>query len=62
MIIPNKPDAENASARWAYGALSDAAYDVGDHMSVALSTVLLSVKVNQKVGECYNVTITYTKS
>ena len=38
-----------------------AAYDVGDHISVPIGAVSLAVKVNQKIGDCYNVTISYSR-
>jgi hypothetical protein len=56
-VIPKTAESQND----VYGHLCDAAYDVGDHMSVPLSTVFLSVTVNQKIGDCYNITITYKR-
>ena len=44
-----------------YGALPDAAYDVGDRMSVAIGRASLAVEVVQQIGSCYNVKITYTR-
>jgi len=44
-----------------YGLLCDAAYDVGDHMSATVDGTSLAVAVNQKIGDCYNISITYTR-
>ena len=58
VVIPRTANSGND----AYGPLCDAAYDVGDHMSVAIGTVSLALRVNQKIGDCYNITITYRRN
>ena len=45
-----------------YGLLSDAAYDVGERMSKVIDGVSLDVTVNQQIGDCYNITIVYTRT
>src|SRR5215471_3053502 len=61
-IIPGKTYPKTAHARDdPYGPLRDAAYDVGDQMSVTVAGASLAVKVNQKIGECYNITISYLR-
>jgi hypothetical protein len=57
VVIPKTAESHND----VYGHLCDAAYDVGDHISVPIGTVSLAVKVNQKIGDCYNVTISYSR-
>jgi hypothetical protein len=44
-----------------YGFLCDAAYDVGDHMSVTIGGASLAVEVIQKIGDCYNIKIVYSR-
>jgi len=57
VIIPKKANSGDDT----YGLLSDAAYDVGDHMSAGMGGTSLAVKVNQKIGDCYDISITYTR-
>jgi hypothetical protein len=62
VIIPRKTYPKTAHAKDdPYGPLRDAAYDVGDQMSGTVLGASLIVKVNQKIGDCYNITINYQR-
>jgi hypothetical protein len=62
VIIPRKTYPKTAHPRDdPYGPLRDAAYDVGDQMSGTVLGASLIVKVNQKIGDCYNITINYQR-
>ena len=62
-IIPRKPAYPKTAHPKddPFGPLRDAAYDVGQEMSKTVGGASLSVKVNQKIGDCYNVTINYSR-
>jgi hypothetical protein len=62
IIIPRKTHPKTAHPKDdLYGPLRDAAYDVGDQVSATVGGASLSVKVNQKIGDCYNTTISYSR-
>ena len=58
-VVINAKTADSADDT--YGLLRDAAYDVGDHMSWPIGGTSLAVTVNQKIGDCYNISISYSR-
>jgi hypothetical protein len=56
VIIPKTTTNNNE-----YGPLCEAAYDVGDDVSVVTGGVSLGVKVIQTIGDCYHISISYTR-